>query len=150
MGILTLTAGSLHGQPAGFNYDESQVPSYELPEILRLADGTIVENADRWDRRRSEILRQFEEQVYGKAPGRPAAMRFTVVEEEEAALGGMARRKQVRVDFTRAADGPGMVILLYTPRSRTWSGCCLCGAEFQGQPHCTSRPRDPHGDQLGP
>ena len=132
MGILTLTAGIVHGQPAGFNYDESQVPSYELPEILRLSDGTIVESADQWAPRRSEILRQFEEQVYGKAPGPPAAMRFTVVEEEEAALGGIARRKQVRVDFTRAADGPGMEILLYTPAAKPGPVPVFAGLNFRG------------------
>ena len=132
MVVLTLTSGALHGQPAGFNYDESKVPSYKLPEILRLTDGTIVESADRWDPRRSEILRLFEEQVYGKAPGPPAAMRFSVVEKEEAALGGLARRKQVRVDFTRADDGPGMEILLYTPAAATGPVAVFAGLNFGG------------------
>lgn len=110
-----MTACIALGQPEGFNYDEAKVPAYELPEILRLADGGAVDKAAQWEERRTEILKLFEDQVYGAAPAAPAGMRFTVLDQQPGALGGRARRKQVRVDFAQGEGGPSMEILLYTP-----------------------------------
>ena len=110
-----MTACIALGQPEGFNYDEAKVPAYELPEILRLAGGGAVDKAAQWEERRTEILKLFEDQVYGAAPAAPAGMRFTVLDQQPGALGGRARRKQVRVDFAQGEGGPSMEILLYTP-----------------------------------
>ena len=134
--LRALAAGALFscgalGQPAGFNYDESKVPSYDLPEILRRADGRIVDAAAEWPARRTEILKLFEEQVYGISPGAPAHMRFTVLEEDDAALGGLARRKQVRVDFGPAGRS-SMEILLYTPASAGRHVPVFLGLNFGG------------------
>ena len=61
------------------NYDEARVPAYQLPDPLRLADGRAVTDAATWrNERRPELLRLFEEHVYGKAPSRPEAMTFEV------------------------------------------------------------------------
>ncbi len=103
------------GQPAGFNYDESEVPAYSLPEILRGADGRVIETADQWVGRRAEILELFERQVYGVAPEAPAGMQFSVLERDGEALGGLARRKQVLVRFSPDRAEPSMELLLYTP-----------------------------------
>ena len=130
--VAALTAAVLLGQPGGFNYDESKVPAYELPEVLRYQDGTPVERAMQWGGRREEILRLFEEQVYGAAPAAPEGMRFSVLEQDGAALGGLARRKQVRVDFTGADGGPGMEILLYTPAAATGPAPVFAGLNFGG------------------
>lgn len=130
--VVSLTAGGLLGQPAGFNYDESKVPAYDLPEILRYEDGTAVERAEQWNGRRTEILGLFEEQVYGAAPGPPEGMRFTVLEQDGAALEGRARRKQVRVDFTGADGGPSMEILLYTPAAAAGPAPVFTGLNFGG------------------
>ncbi len=110
-----LAVGAAWGQPAGFNYDEAAVPSYELPEILRGPDGRQVTTATQWSARRAELLDLFEKQVYGTAPAAPAGMSFTVVEQDESALGGLAHRKQVRVDFGGMPPVSSMEILLYTP-----------------------------------
>ncbi len=50
-------------------------------------------------------------------PGKPKNMHFKVVSEDKNALGGKAIRKQITVFFTRAADSPGMDVLLYLPKS---------------------------------
>jgi hypothetical protein len=66
-------------QALDVNYDESKVPKYVLPNPLLLADGTKVTDANMWrHRRRPEILRLFEQHVYGKSPGRPDEMTLTV------------------------------------------------------------------------
>lgn len=119
------------GQPAGFNYDEAAVPSYELPQILRSADGGVVAAAA-WPARRAEILELFERQVYGAAPAAPSGMAFSVLEEDSAALGGLAHRKQVRATFGGTPKVSGMEILLYTPSGAGGPVPVFLGLNFGG------------------
>ena len=123
---------SISGHPAGFNFDESKVPPYELPEILRMRDGTTVETPAQWEARRAEILQLFVKYMYGAAPGAPADLRFTVHEQDSAALGGLACRKQVRIDFSSADDGPSMELLLYTPANAPGPVATFLGLNFRG------------------
>ena len=132
LAIGAFAAGIVAGQPAGFNYDETKVPEYQLPEILRMADGSAVETAAQWSARRAEILAIFERHVYGTAPEAPPNMRFSVVEESDSALAGRARRKQVRVDFSGVEDGPSMEILLYTPAAASGPVPVFVGLNFGG------------------
>src|SRR5262245_7343314 len=82
-------------QPAGFNYDESKVPSYTLPDPLVLANGQKVGDSQAWRaRRRPEILGLFETHVYGRSPGKPEGLHFKLLSEDPQALGGVATRKQ--------------------------------------------------------
>src|ERR1700736_763493 len=61
------------------NYDETLVGNYTLPDPLTLSNGKPVRDAKTWnEKRRPEIVRLFEENEYGRAPGRPAAMSFDV------------------------------------------------------------------------
>lgn len=56
-------------RPEDVNYDESLVPPYVLPDPLRCFDGTLVDSPALWtDKRRPELLRTFETQIYGSAP----------------------------------------------------------------------------------
>jgi hypothetical protein len=114
-------------------YSEDSVPPYTLPDPLVLASGARVTTAEQWWRqRRPELLHLFETEVYGKAPGRPAAMRFQVRSVDRAALGGKATRKEVRVFFTGREDGPRMDILLYLPNQRTGPVATFLGLNFHG------------------
>ena len=75
--VALLFTGALAAQPKGFNYDESKVPEYTLPDPLVLANGEPVKDARTWNNhRRPEILELFTTQVYGRSPGRPAGMTF--------------------------------------------------------------------------
>jgi hypothetical protein len=98
------------------NYDEAKVGSYTLPDPLVMANGKRVTDAKTWrEKRRPEIVRLFEEIQYGRAPGRPDALRFEVTEAGTPALDGKAIRRQVTVHFTRDTAGPKMDLLLYLP-----------------------------------
>ena len=98
------------------NYDESQVGTYVLPDPLTATDGGRITTAKAWMRkRRPEIVRMFEEQQYGKAPGRPAGLAFDIQDKGTPAFDGKAIRKQVRITFTRDKSGPSIQLLLYTP-----------------------------------
>jgi hypothetical protein len=117
MRILSLAAALVLGvtvmakqQPAT-NYDEAKVPSYTLPALLVAKDGTPVRTSGAWTRRRAEILALLEDQMFGKAPAKPADMAFTVDAVDTAALGGSAVRKQVSI---RVA-GKTLGLLLYLP-----------------------------------
>jgi len=100
-------------EPPGANYDETKVPSYTLPDPLVLASGEVVRDAATWrERRRPEILRLFEEHVYGRSPERPRPPQFSVFEREPNALDGQATRKQIDV---RLGSGT-LHLLVYLPR----------------------------------
>src|SRR5882762_1297136 len=59
------------------NYDEARIGSYTLPDPLLLANGKPVRDAKTWnEKRRAEIVRLFEENQYGRSPGRPPGMSF--------------------------------------------------------------------------
>jgi hypothetical protein len=105
------------------NYDESRVGTYTLPDPLIFENGARVRTAAEWtSKRRPEILRLFETNVYGRTvAGRPPAMTF-----EKTALDGKAIRKQVTVYFTGKKDGPKMNVLIYLPKSATPVPVFLC------------------------
>lgn len=95
------------------NYDEALVGTYTLPDPLVLSDGKPVLDAKTWfEKRRPEIVGLFEENQYGRSPGRPAGMTFDVVERGTPAFGGKAIRRQVTVHFS--ADKK-MDLLMYLP-----------------------------------
>ncbi|WDQ15324.1 glucuronyl esterase domain-containing protein [Rhodopirellula sp. P2] len=70
--LMTFTAtGDSQAQPPKkfvANYDESKIPSYELPPALKFQNGDSVTTAEEWGKRRAETLRLFEEHVFGIMP----------------------------------------------------------------------------------
>ena len=65
-------------QPASkANYNEANVPEYTLPDALTLENGKPVTTAEQWTKkRRPELLRLFETEMFGKAPKHPKDMHF--------------------------------------------------------------------------
>jgi hypothetical protein len=130
---MALLPASTHAQRPGVNEDEAKVPAYTLPDPLVLASGDKVTDAATWTaRRRPEILRLFETQVYGKAPGRPDGLRFKTTSEDKAALGGKATRREVSIYFSDKDDGPRMDLLLYLPNDARGPVPVFLGLNFGG------------------
>ena len=101
---------------AQINYDESKIPAYKLPELLKLNDGTPVKDAATWEKkRRAEVMELFRSEVYGRRPGPPEGLRFEVTKKDQEALGGKAMRREVRIHFTDKESDPAMNLLLYLP-----------------------------------
>lgn len=120
-----------HGQEA--NYDEARVPKYKLPDPLVLSNGRKVADAKTWwKQRRPEILRLFEQHVYGKSPGKPEGMTFSATSVDKEALNGSATRKEVTVYFTGRNDGPKMYILIYLPNGKSEPVPTFVGLNFNG------------------
>ncbi len=130
------------GQPSEANYDESRVPSYQLPDPLVTAAGMRVTTAQQWwQLRRPEVLQLFEREMYGKAPGRPNNLRWQVTEQSEDALAGLARRKQVTIFLSENDDGPRMDVLIYLPRDVEGPVPTFLGLNFNGNHSIVD---DPH------
>jgi hypothetical protein len=83
--------------------------------VLTMSDGARVTTPAQWSARKAELQKLFTEQMYGVAPGRPAAMHFVVVDDTKDALGGMATRKQITILLNGKSNGPQLHVLLYIP-----------------------------------
>jgi hypothetical protein len=98
------------------NYDEALVGTYQLPDPLKMANGKPVRGARIWtEKRRPEIVRLFEENQYGRSPGRPADMTFDVFDTGTPAMDGKAIRKQVTIYFSKNKNGPKEDLVVYVP-----------------------------------
>ena len=111
----------------GFLYDEERVPAYTLPDLL-----AGVKTAKEWERkRRPELVKLFEEEMYGSVPGRPEALHFKVRESDPTALDGLATRRQVRV-FFNAEETDYEDLLVYVPNRREGPAPAFLGVNFFG------------------
>ena len=128
---LTLSGLSLMAQPKGYNYDESLVPQYTLPDPLVMKDGTRVKSKAQWRKRRTEILNLFRSEVYGKQPRTGSYVRSEVLSEEPA-LNGKAIRKQVRLYLDRDLDRPAIDVLIYMPAKGKGPLPAFLGINFYG------------------
>ena len=119
--------------PTPTNYDESLVPVYELPDPLTDISGAAVSTAADWrDRRRGEVLRLFEDHVYGHMPGPWEGPSCQRLDETEDALDGRAVRRQTRVRFGDGDAAPAINLLLYLPCGATKPVPAFLGLNFYG------------------
>ena len=77
--------------PNAVNYDESKGgPSAPLPDPLLFKDGRRVKDAREWrEKRRPEIVEEFDREVYGRAPARTPAVRWEVLTTTREKNGGV-------------------------------------------------------------
>ena len=98
------------------NYDESKMPDYQLPELLVAANGTKISGSKSWlEIRRPEILNLFEENMYGKIPGKLKISSWKILEESKNALDGKATRKQILLTFKKNNKEINVNLLIYLP-----------------------------------
>jgi len=102
--------------------NEADVPLYKLPHLLTSKGGTEIDTSSEWERlRRPEIHSYFANQVYGVVPGQLDFHNVEILDDEPAALGGKAIRKQVNLIFTRGNKSISMPLLIYLPNKKTKS-----------------------------
>jgi len=108
--------------------------NFPLPEALIMADGSRVTSPQQWrGQRRGELLRLFEENVYGKTPiGRPDHLRFALREEKRDARGGKATRLRIGILFEGSEDGRQMELLVYLPNKANGPVPLFLGFNFNG------------------
>jgi len=98
------------------NYEESRVPPYTLPDLLAAANGAIGTPAQ-WAPRRDEILGLFRDTVYGRSPGQPEHLAFTVLEENPRAMDGAATLRRIRIASRQAQRSHQFELTLFLPNT---------------------------------
>lgn len=102
------------------NYDETKVAPYTLPDPLVTSDGRRVGDARTWlARRRPEIVRLYETEIYGRIPANTPKVTWEAGETDPAARGGIAVMKRVVGRIGGAPDGPRINLTVYTPAKAT-------------------------------
>ena len=113
------TVFTVVAQKIPVNYDESQMPTYTLPNPLVLSNGKPVTSVSIWEKkRRPELLKLFAEEVYGVNPF-PSTIKSTVEVKtvNENALGGKAISKQITLRFPTISPTAALNVLLYLPKN---------------------------------
>jgi hypothetical protein len=141
--ILMFVDSVVYGQNS-FNYDEKQVPSYSLPELLRTNAGVPVATSRQWERiRRPEVLELFTSHMFGRVPEDvDNELRFKVL-ERGLVMEDRARRLQVRIFFDSEKDNPAVDVLIYIPvvASRRNGSPMFLGLNFMGNHTITNDPQ---------
>ena len=129
--IALVMCSTLFAQKAGFNYDESKVPQFELPALLVSADGTVVQSAEQWQTlRRPEVVSLFEQHVFGVAPQWHQPLRWRLRSDVEC-FDGKARRREFTIFLSDKSSQP-LELLIYTPTAATAPVPCFLGYNFHG------------------
>ena len=132
------------------NYDEALVGTYTLPDPLVLTNGKPVRDAKTWlEKRRAEVVRLFEENQFGRCPGRPTEMTFDVFDKGTPAFDGKALRRQVTVYFTRDRIGPKMDLLIYLPAGAPKPVPLLLNLSFSANSSVVDDPGIKQGEVWG-
>lgn len=122
----TLPKSDTNGNPIRFatktghisNYDESKVKAYTLPELLKMANGEPVKDAEMWfTKRRPEILDLFATEIFGRIPSDAPNVKWEVASIDEKAAGGTAVLKKVVGTMSDKDGAPKINLNLYVPAS---------------------------------
>jgi len=104
------------------NYDESKVPEYILPDPLKMQDGRKVDSVKMWnEQRRPELLKLFEEHVYGKPTlfrtgNKTFKTRFEYLSSKPV-YDGQGVQHQFQIVWYQGEDTHRVNVLVYVPKS---------------------------------
>ena len=144
--MLAFAASALPGQTVPPpNYEESKVPQYTLPDPLILNDGQRVTDAATWrEKHRPEVLRLFEQYVYGKGPGKPAHVSVRGSFGRSSGHGRHGHPQRSHHSPSSGRKGPKIDVLLYLPKKARGPSPVFLGLNFGGNhtihPTPASRP----------
>jgi pimeloyl-ACP methyl ester carboxylesterase len=100
------------------NYDESKVPSYVLPDVLKTTANTQVKDKTTWEKqRRPEIIKLFEVNIYGQMPKAFDSIAFFVTNESPTAMGGKAKLKEVVIAVSKNGKTVRINLVLFVPNN---------------------------------
>lgn len=99
----------------------------KLPDPLVTLSGEKVTTAEAWQKtRRAEVLELFRKHVYGRAPvGRPADLKFEVIDSAADAMEGKATRKQVKISWRGPGGEGALKLVLFIPNGLTKPAPCF-------------------------
>jgi hypothetical protein len=98
------------------NYDESKVPSYTLPEVLKTSSNKLVRTKTDWEKtRRPQILKLFEDNIYGQMPKSYDSLRFSITQDNKSAMEGRAELKEVVIEVFKNNSSVKINLVLFVP-----------------------------------
>ncbi len=98
------------------NYDESKVPQYTLPDVLKTTNNVVIKNKADWEKlRRPEIIKLFENNIYGQMPKMYDSIRYVETDENAAAMNGKAHLKQVVIEVFNNNKSVKINLVLFIP-----------------------------------
>jgi hypothetical protein len=135
------------------NYSEDKVPAYTLPDPLVMASGERVTTAEMWrTRRRPEILKFYQTEIYGRIPESAPKVTWEVTETDATARDGAAILKRVVGRIGDKTDGPRMNLTVHLPAKASGPTPLLLSISFGFPPGGggkTPTKRPPAFDALG-
>ena len=115
------------------NYDESRVPEYVLPDLLTSEAGSEVKTASDWEKiRRPEVLRLFEQNVYGKIPDGDYSQSHEVLSHEQNVLEGKADRYEIKISIEKNDRVLSFNLLVFLPADAKAAVPVFMGCNFNG------------------
>ncbi len=118
--MLLVLASVCQAQTFKPNYSEDKVPKYTLPDLLKSPNNTVIKTKEQWkDIRRPEILKLFEDNVYGQLPRDFDSLSFAVTNQNDAAMNGKATLKEVKISVYRNAQSVVINLTLFVPKTTT-------------------------------
>jgi len=123
------------------NYDESKVAAYALPDPLLMSNGRRVANAAEWrNQRRPEILRAYQNEIYGRIPANTPKVTWEVTETNPAAKDNTATMRRLVGRIGTAANAQPINMMVYTPAKATRPVPMILIINFGGGPPVEGRP----------
>ncbi|MDD3779781.1 MAG: acetylxylan esterase, partial [Proteiniphilum sp.] len=120
------------------NYDESKVPAYVLPEVLKCQNGEKVTTVEQWEKqRRPELMELFASHMYGHTPAENIDVSYKIMTENREAMGGKATSKQVKFTFSNGNKKLEAFLLIYIPNKPKGKVPVFVGYNFKGN-HSTT------------
>jgi hypothetical protein len=122
------------------NYVEAKVAPYTLPDPLVMANGQRVANAQTWStKRRPEILKLYETEIYGRIPANTPKVTWEVVDTDPAAKENTAIMRRAVGRMGAAADAPSIKMMIYTPSKAGRPVPLILLVNFGGGPQVEGR-----------
>lgn len=93
--------------PNAANRDESKVNQYVLPDPLMLKNGSPVKTAkDWWEKRRGEIVEDFDREVYGRSPKNIPSVSWKVLSVKDTTIGNYPIKEKTLSGVVDNTDYP--------------------------------------------
>ena len=111
LGITALRPGP-SGSPQAenaANSDESKASPYKkLPDPLVFNNGIKVQTSEQWEKRRLEILEDFDREIYGRIPKDIPSVRWAVVVEKDTTIGNFPAHMKELIGYVDNSSYPSV------------------------------------------